>query len=42
MPLPVTYNVPGNPIVPPGVYIADPSAHVWDDGRLYVDAIWFG
>jgi hypothetical protein len=25
-----------NPIVPPGVYIADPSAHVWNDGRLYV------
>lgn len=25
-----------NPIVPPGVYIADPSAHVWPDGKLYV------
>jgi len=25
-----------NPISPPGVYIADPSAHVWEDGRLYV------
>ena len=25
-----------NPIVPPGVYIADPSARVWPDGRLYV------
>lgn len=25
-----------NPIVPPGVYIADPSAHVWQDGKLYV------
>jgi len=25
-----------NPIVPPGVYIADPAAHVWEDGRLYV------
>ncbi len=25
-----------NPIVPPGVYIADLSAHVWDDGKLYV------
>lgn len=24
-----------NPIVPPGVYIADPSAHVWN-GKLYV------
>jgi hypothetical protein len=25
-----------NPIVPPGVYIADPSAHVWKDGKMYV------
>jgi arabinoxylan arabinofuranohydrolase len=25
-----------NPISPPGVYIADPSAHVWKDGRLWV------
>jgi arabinoxylan arabinofuranohydrolase len=25
-----------NPIVPPGVYLADPSARVWPDGRLYV------
>lgn len=25
-----------NPIVPPGVYIADPSAHVWQDGKLYI------
>jgi arabinoxylan arabinofuranohydrolase len=25
-----------NPIVPAGVYIADPSAHVWQDGKLYV------
>ncbi len=25
-----------NPISPPGVYIADPAAHVWKDGRLYV------
>jgi hypothetical protein len=25
-----------NPIVPPGVFIADPSAHVWKDGKLYV------
>jgi arabinoxylan arabinofuranohydrolase len=25
-----------NPIVPAGVYIADPSAHVWADGKLYV------
>ncbi|RKD90885.1 family 43 glycosylhydrolase [Mangrovibacterium diazotrophicum] len=25
-----------NPIVPAGVYLADPSAHVWQDGKLYV------
>lgn len=25
-----------NPIVPAGIYIADPAAHVWDDGKLYV------
>ncbi|MFZ4726674.1 MAG: family 43 glycosylhydrolase [Paludibacter sp.] len=25
-----------NPISPPGIYIADPSAHVWKDGKLYV------
>jgi arabinoxylan arabinofuranohydrolase len=25
-----------NPIVPPGVYVADPSAHVWKDGKIYV------
>lgn len=25
-----------NPIVPPGVYIADPSAHVWRDSILYI------
>ncbi len=25
-----------NPISPLGVYIADPAAHVWKDGRLYV------
>jgi len=25
-----------NPIVPPGVYIADPSAKVWPDGKIYV------
>lgn len=25
-----------NPIVPAGMYIADPSAHVWNDGKLYV------
>lgn len=33
----VIYSVKAqNPIVPPGVYIADPSAHVWKDGKLYV------
>jgi hypothetical protein len=25
-----------NPISPPGVYIADPEAHQWDDGKLYI------
>ena len=25
-----------NPICPPGMYIADPSAHVWKDGKMYV------
>lgn len=25
-----------NPITPPGMYIADPEAHVWEDGKLYV------
>ncbi|RPI41739.1 MAG: carbohydrate-binding protein [Bacteroidetes bacterium] len=25
-----------NPIVPPGVYMADPAAHAWVDGRLYL------
>jgi len=25
-----------NPISPPGVYVADPSARVWDDGKLYI------
>jgi beta-xylosidase len=25
-----------NPIVPAGVYIADPSARVWKDGKLYI------
>jgi arabinoxylan arabinofuranohydrolase len=25
-----------NPIVPAGMYIADPSAHVWADGKLYI------
>jgi arabinoxylan arabinofuranohydrolase len=30
------YAYQQNPIVPPGVYIADPSAHVWSDGKLYI------
>ncbi|MBK8884973.1 MAG: family 43 glycosylhydrolase [Bacteroidales bacterium] len=25
-----------NPIVQPGVYLADPSAHQWKDGKMYV------
>ena len=25
-----------NPISPPGVYIADPSARAWSDGKLYI------
>jgi hypothetical protein len=25
-----------NPVSPPGIYIADPSAHVWNDGKLYI------
>ncbi len=25
-----------NPISPPGIYLADPEAHVWKDGRVYV------
>lgn len=25
-----------NPVVPAGVYIADPSARVWNDGKLYI------
>ena len=25
-----------NPIVPAGMYIADPSAHVWKDGKMYI------
>jgi hypothetical protein len=30
------YSGAQNPISPPGVYIADPTARVWEDGRLYV------
>lgn len=32
-------SIPGfcqNPIVPPGIYIADPSAHQWKDGKMYI------
>ncbi|MGQ8336258.1 family 43 glycosylhydrolase [Sunxiuqinia sp. A32] len=25
-----------NPIVPPGIYVADPTARVWDDGKVYL------
>lgn len=25
-----------NPISPPGIYIADPSAHQWADGKMYI------
>lgn len=25
-----------NPIVPAGMYIADPEAHVWNDGKIYI------
>src|SRR5659263_106834 len=32
----VTLLAAQNPIVPPGVYIADPSAHPWKDGKMYV------
>jgi arabinoxylan arabinofuranohydrolase len=35
----LVFNIPSfpqNPISPPGVYIADPSAHVWADGKLYI------
>ncbi|MDR0511055.1 MAG: family 43 glycosylhydrolase [Rikenellaceae bacterium] len=34
--LPFAGAVALNPIVPPGLYIADPSAHVWKDGKVYV------
>ena len=29
-----------NPIVPPGMYIADPEAHVWEDGKIYIYGGW--
>ena len=25
-----------NPISPPGIYLADPSAHQWKDGKMSV------
>jgi len=34
--LPTLFSVAQNPISPPGVYIADPSSHVWADGKLYI------
>lgn len=27
---------PQNPVVPPGVFLADPEGHQWQDGRLYL------
>jgi arabinoxylan arabinofuranohydrolase len=32
----ITVSTAQNPISPAGVYIADPSAHVWKDGRIYI------
>lgn len=34
--VPAGNTVAQNPIVPPGVYIADPTARQWGDGRVYV------
>ena len=31
----VELQMPGNPFITE-LYLADPSAHVWSDGRLYV------
>ena len=31
----VELQMPGNPFIT-SLYLADPSAHVWQDGRLYV------
>ncbi len=31
-----TFLLAQNPIIPAGMYMADPSAHVWKDGKLYV------
>jgi beta-xylosidase len=30
------FTIGQNPICPPGLNIADPSTHVWNDGKLYV------
>lgn len=32
----VSFLIAQNPITPAGMYIADPSARVWDDGKLYI------
>ncbi len=32
----VTFITAQNPITPAGMYIADPSARIWDDGKLYI------
>ena len=29
-------SISQNPIIPPGTYLADPSARVWKDGKLYI------
>jgi arabinoxylan arabinofuranohydrolase len=29
-------SIAQNPIVPPGIYIADPSSHVWPNGKMYI------
>ncbi len=33
---PVSVMFAQNPICPPGVYIPDPTARVWNDGKMYV------
>jgi hypothetical protein len=30
------FTLAQNPIIPAGVYIADPTARVWEDGKLYI------
>lgn len=32
----ITFLQAQNPIVPAGVYLADPSAHCWKDGNMYI------